>query len=197
MSTSTPRSPWPDRIGEWRENCCAGDARLQRLRGMSADSDRPWLMKGASGPGRACGREKQILTLFSPRRLRSASGSGRGHPLSGTKETWMAVFASGAHPLASAPSWLFVRNSLLWVRSARVTRYVRLFICPSPGESRSSERRSGGNPATRSSSRPWASLPTGRRPLFRAGRPSRDLGLLVVPPLELWLCFRPSAPGRL
>src|SRR5271157_3345959 len=31
----------------------------------------------------------------------------------------------------------FVRKSVLLVRSARVTRYVRLFICPSPGESRS------------------------------------------------------------
>ncbi len=49
--------------------------------------------------------------------------------------------------------------------------------------------------AARSSSLPWASLPTGRRPLCRAGRPSRDLGFLLVSPLELWLCFRPSAPA--
>ena len=74
-------------------------------------------------------------------------------------------------------------------------RCVRLFICPSPGESRSPEQPSGGKPATRSSSLPWASLPTGRRPLCRAGRPSRDLGFLVVSPSELWLCFRPSAPA--
>ncbi len=72
---------------------------------------------------------------------------------------------------------------------------VRLFICPSPGESRSSEPRSGGTPAARSSSLPWASLATGRRPLCRAGRPSRDLGFLLVSPWELWLCFRPSAPA--
>ena len=36
---------------------------------------------------------------------------------------------------------------------------------------------------------------TGHRPLCRAGRPSRDLGFLLVSPLELWLCFRPSAPA--
>ena len=89
----------------------------------------------------------------------------------------------------------FVRQAVFLVRSAKVTRYVRLLICPSPGESRSSERPSGGNPATRSSSLPAASLPTGRRPLCQAGRPSRDLGFLVVPPWELWLCFRPSAPA--
>ena len=40
-----------------------------------------------------------------------------------------------------------------------------------------------------------ASLATGRQPLCRAGRPSRDLGFLLVSPLELWLCFRPSAPA--
>src|SRR5271157_2189860 len=40
-----------------------------------------------------------------------------------------------------------------------------------------------------------ASLATGRQPLCRAGRPSRDLGFLIVSPLELWLCFRPSAPA--
>src|SRR5271166_750040 len=40
-----------------------------------------------------------------------------------------------------------------------------------------------------------ASLATGRQPLCRAGRPSRDLGFLVVSPLELWLCFRPSSPA--
>ena len=74
-------------------------------------------------------------------------------------------------------------------------RCVRLFICPSPGESRSSERRSGGIPAARSSSLSSASLATGRRPLCQAGRPSRDLGFLLVSPLELWLCFRPSAPA--
>src|SRR5271157_4168481 len=74
-------------------------------------------------------------------------------------------------------------------------RCVRLFIYPSPGESRSFERRSGGTPAARSSSPPWASLATGHRPLCRAGRPSRDLGFLVVSPWELWLCFRPSAPA--
>src|SRR5271157_6588872 len=81
------------------------------------------------------------------------------------------------------------------VRSARVTRYVRLFICSSPGESRSSERRSGGTPAARSSWLPSASLATGRRPLCRAGRPSRDLGFLVVSPWAVWLCFHPSAPA--
>ena len=42
---------------------------------------------------------------------------------------------------------------------------------------------------------PSASLATGHRPLCRAGRPSRDLGFLLVSPLELWLCFRPSAPA--
>ena len=42
---------------------------------------------------------------------------------------------------------------------------------------------------------PSASLATGRRPLCRAGRPSRDLGFFLVSPLELWLCFRPSAPA--
>jgi len=81
------------------------------------------------------------------------------------------------------------------VRSAKVIRDVRLYICPSPGETRSSERRSGGTPAARSSSPPSASLATGRRPLCRAGRPSRDLGFLLVSPWELWLCFRPSAPA--
>ena len=93
-----------------------------------------------------------------------------GHPLSvsGTLETWLA---------RSTP------------------RYVRLFIWPSPGESRSSERRSGGTPAARSSSLPSASLATGRRPLCRAGRPSRDLGFLLVSSLELWLCFHPSTPA--
>ena len=35
---------------------------------------------------------------------------------------------------------------------------------------------------------------TGHRPLCRAGRPSHDLGFLLVSPWELWLCFRPSAP---
>src|SRR5271157_6076108 len=89
----------------------------------------------------------------------------------------------------------FVRKAVLLARSAKVTRYVRLFICPSPGESRSSERRSGGTPAARSNSLPAAALATSRRPLCRAGRPSRDLGLLLVSPLELWLCFRPSAPA--
>src|SRR5208337_3193073 len=81
------------------------------------------------------------------------------------------------------------------VRSAKVTRCVRLFICPSPGDSRSSERRSGGTPAARSSSLPSAALATGGRPLCQAGRPSRELGFLVVSPWELWLCFRPSAPA--
>src|SRR5208337_2271067 len=69
--------------------------------------------------------------------------SGKGHPLSGTRETWLAPFDSAA----------------------------------------------------RSSSPPSASLAIGRRPLCRAGRPSRDLGFLLVSPLELWLCFRPFAPG--
>jgi len=94
-----------------------------------------------------------------------------------------------------APARSCCDRRCFWSDQSGVTRCVRLFICPSPGESRSSERRSGGNPATRSSSLPWASLPTRRRPLFRAGRPSHVLGLLVVPPLELWLCFRPSAPA--
>src|SRR5271157_3853452 len=49
--------------------------------------------------------------------------------------------------------------------------------------------------AARSSSLPAASLATGRRPLCRAGRPSRDLGFLVVSPWENWLCFSPSAPA--
>ena len=40
-----------------------------------------------------------------------------------------------------------------------------------------------------------ALLSTGRQPLCRAGRPSCDLGFLLVSPLELWLCFRPSAPA--
>ena len=96
---------------------------------------------------------------------------------------------NGKGPLTSTS-----RTLETWL--ARSTpRYVRLFICPSPGESRSSERRSGGTPAARSSSLPSASLATGRRPLCRAGRPSRDLGFLLVSPLELWLCFRPSAPA--
>src|SRR5208283_3034503 len=67
------------------------------------------------------------------------------------------------------------------------------FIRPSPGESRSSERPSGGNPARRSSSLPWASLPTRRRPLCPADRPSRELGFVLVSPSEFWLCFHPSA----
>ena len=63
---------------------------------------------------------------------------------------------SGAVELSSsgftAANWAahckssFVRQALLLVRSARVTRCVRLFICPSPGESRRSERRSGQTP---------------------------------------------------
>jgi len=42
---------------------------------------------------------------------------------------------------------------------------------------------------------PSVSLATGHWRLCRAGRPSRDLGFLVVSPLELWLCFHPSAPA--
>ena len=70
-----------------------------------------------------------------------------------------------------------MRKAVLFVGSDKVTRYLRLSICPSPGESRRSERRSGGTPAARSSSLPSPSLATGRRPLSRAD----------------WLCSRPSA----
>src|SRR5271166_3891760 len=65
-------------------------------------------------------------------------------------------------------------------------RSVPETICPSPGESRPSERRSGRTPA--------ASLATGRRLLCPAARPSRELGFLLVSSLELWLCFHPSPP---
>ena len=96
---------------------------------------------------------------------------GKGHPLSvsGTLETWLAPFDSAMRATLRLP----------------VTRRIKVV--------RTTE---WGNPAARSSSLPSTSLATGRRPLCRAGRPSRDLGFLLVSPLGNLALFPPLSPGR-
>src|SRR5271165_2995083 len=108
-----------------------------------------YLHTGPMGVHRACFFIARAGRAATPERNRS-----------GNQPPILCILPLVAHQLASAR--LFCATGGVLVRSARLTRYVRLFFCPSPGESRSSKRRSGGTPVARDSALPSASLATGR-----------------------------------